>query len=191
MKFDRRKQMIKVGEDEFIIQSLFPVDFLAESSWPFHFYQNKALIEQKEDDIHWGLKPKSVKKQEAVVKYAIKKGVVSPALSDEKLNEVFLNDFKRGFLVGCLFILTYGMEGDFTTDGKKLFYRGESREIDPDKLYEIYLKSKMQGGAEPWALMFGPSEIPEGYNPKRYDFNNLVFTTGLLKDTELRAAANA
>jgi hypothetical protein len=190
MSVERRKQVINFEDKEYIIQSLFPIDFLSESSWPFHFYQNKSKVEQIEDEIEWKIKPKALLSQEGVIKAALEKGIVEPKLTKEEIKEIIESDFKRGFFIGCLFVLTYSMEKEFTTDGQKLFYRGENRIIDEDKIFEIYLKSKMQGGIEPWTIMHGLDSIPEGYNPRRYDFNNLILITGIQKEAELKKEAS-
>jgi hypothetical protein len=179
MQTVRKETTISIVGMEFKLQSLVPADFLGEDCWPFHFYSIRGEpVASKEWEWDGGIKPKWALEADARVRKILSLGIVSPKLSTAEL--VLMAQKKeyealRQLLIGALFVLSYGVAAE-----------GEVRELSRLHLEEIGIKSRMLA-LEPWEIMFGESDLPEGLNPRRYDFNTIVLMVMFERDNALRS----
>jgi hypothetical protein len=192
-KPERRRLRVGWEGVNYLLQQLFPADFLDETTWPFFFYHVRGEKIEKDNATVWKLKEKKIIEQEEKSKSLqwslLEKGIVEPKLSDAELEKIFENETTRNFLVGCLFLAAYYSEIDVKFSDAGIAFNDEPREISREQLEKIYLDSKARNGCEPWAIMFGPEGPAEGFNPRRHNFNQLVFRVGW--EMELAAIEDA
>ena len=172
----RRTEKIKIGEQIFKLQSLVPADFLSSDGWPFQFFTITG--EKPANQRKWiedgGPKPKWLLEQEARVKKIMDQGVIDPKLTDEDLDALHANESVRNLLVGAIFAISYGLD----------LNASEPRELSRAHLEEIGIKARMLS-RDPWEIVYGDDYLPEGLNPKRHDFNNMVLMVGFERDKKL------
>jgi hypothetical protein len=181
MEFKRQEIEIILAGTGYRLIGLVPADFLSEECWPFRYYHLKDEEDRDENAWNWkgGIKPKWLLEAEARIRKVLALGVVTPKLAandlvslcqDEKLVAL------RNLLFGVIFSLSYGI-----IDAEK--YKTESV-LDRNHLIEIGIKAR-ELGREPWEIMFGMDGLPEGFNPRRHDFNTLTLRVMFERDSEL------
>ena len=182
MEFKRKTSKINLAGTSYIIRELVPADFLGEDCWPLKYYHLKG-----EDDLpenpwsKWevGIKPRWMLEAEARIRKIIAFGIASPEFSPNEIVGLCQDDKMAGaknLLVGMIFSLSYGI-----TDVEQ--YAKESS-VSRKHLIEIGIKAR-ELCREPWEIMFGTDGLPEGFNPKRYDFNTLVLSVMFERDSEI------
>ena len=208
MQITRRLKRIKVGERLFIIQQLFPADFMGQDSWPWNIFRvkDKATESQEEpqEDLYaYGRKPKSQIEQERSeedVKYqAISMGIVSPRVirTDEPWAEgtiyywqIFEDKALHNRIMLELYLLAYELNEvglDLNKIGHALAIQSViSEDVSRVHLEWLYVKAK-NSSQEPYALFTDAQNAkPELYHPRRYNFNQTVLVVG--KEAERRVA---
>jgi hypothetical protein len=147
-----------------------PADFLSEECWPFRYYHLKD--EPGSEDAAWkwegGIKPKWMLEAEGRIRKVLALGVTEPKIAPNDLVSICQDKELlplRNLLFGVIFSLSYGI-----TDPEK--YKLQCV-LDRNHLIEIGIKAR-ELKREPWEIMFGAEGLPEGFNPKRCDFNTIV-----------------
>jgi len=178
MKFVPRK--IKHEGKTWTIKSIAPADFMSLSYWPFSFYRlpdDKAVKKVPEIKREWKLKPTPMlsleDKLEASVKHALTIGL--SLKSDTEYNEIKENKILHDSALFEIYALTY----ELTAIEK---YFSPFKFINRDFAEGLASKSKALR-VEPFSFLKDVSrEIPELYNPKRYDFNWFILGIGWDKE---------
>ena len=177
--FKRKEIDITLAGTCYRLRGLVPADFLGEDCWPFRFYRLKdAHVHECEWNWEGGIKPKWMLKAEERVRKILSCGVVSPKIEPNDLVSLCQDKSMKALkdlLVGIIFMLSYGAfdPAVFT----------EESILDRNHLTEIGIKAR-ELCREPWEIMFGASGLPEGFNPKRYDFNTIVLSVMIERDAE-------
>jgi len=158
------------------VKALFPVDFIEQSYWPFAYYKLKdeqAYKRSSEVKREWNLKPKDqideLTKLNNAKKYAIEIG--AGIANDDEWLEIEKNKDLFDMLLSQIYALTYGLSAL-----EKYFV--PEKVISKDFAELLAIKAKALN-VEPYSFMADISkELPELYNPKRYDFNFFILGVG-------------
>jgi hypothetical protein len=172
----RAKRIIKYADKTWTVSSLVPADFLECSFWPFSYYRLpednlvKSAIEVKRD---WNLKPKNKISDEAKLEQAIRQAfMVGLGINFDKDFEAIKSDQTLyNILLFEIYSLTYRLK-----PVDKILVPFEL--ISRDFAEALAIKAKAIN-LEPFSLISDLSrELPELYNPKRYDFNWFILGVG-------------
>jgi hypothetical protein len=181
MDFKRAETKIILAGTEYHIRGLVPADFLSEECWPFRYYRLKDEPTSEESAWKWeeGIKPRWLLEAEARMRKVIALGIVSPKFEPNELVSI-CQDAKltqvRNLLFGLIFGLSYGIDAVEN-------YR-ENSILDRGHLVEIGIKSR-ELKREPWEIVYGHDDLPEGFNPRRHDFNTMVLKVMFERDGEM------
>jgi hypothetical protein len=172
---NRVQKKIKYLDRTWNLSSIVPADFICLSFWPFSFYRlsEEQVFKKQEIKRDWKLKPKSAitdeEKLSRSIKHVFKIGL--GINSDSEYKEIKKDETLYSILLAEIYAISYQL-----TSEEKLFIPFEfySREF----CEMLAIKSKALH-VEPFSFLKDISkEKPELFNPKRYDFNWLVLSTG-------------
>ena len=170
MEFKRQDIRIELAGTGYRLIGLVPADFLGEECWPFRYYHLSDDPEKEENSWAWkgGIKPKWMLEAEGRIRKVLALGVQEPVIAPNDLVSICQDEKLlplRDLLFGIIFSLSYGI-----TDIEK--YKKQCI-LNRNHLIEIGIKAR-ELKREPWEIMFGNDGLPEGFNPKRCDFNTIV-----------------
>ena len=181
MEFKRQEIEIILAGTGYRLIGLVPADFLGEECWPFRYYHLKDEPTMEENGWSWkgGIKPKWMLEAEGRIRKVIALGVQEPKIAPNDLVSICQDEALlplRNLLFGVIFSLSYGI-----VDPEK--YK-QMCVLDRGHLTEIGIKAR-ELKREPWEIMFGTEGLPEGFNPKRHDFNTIVLRVMFEHDNDL------
>lgn len=191
----RKTKNVKIGARIFKLQSLFPADFLGDKFWPFAFFRTPEDVKQTPPapEYDWKLKPKSMLDFEADMQTVTQRAIeiggslrfgerFEIAKEESFSKDVFTT--KKSVLLSEIYALTYGLDTAQKLLAPFMFVRREWAEM-------IYFKAKFYA-CEPFDLIADcKKELPELYNPRRYDFNLFVLGCGWEKERREMEKAQA
>lgn len=181
---------IKYGRKVLHIHKISPFDFMTKTFWPFSYY---VLIEDKlkkdksfEIKREWKLKPKEMDSDEKKINDAVVYAFELSAGINKAEHDTLKNDNKvfYNYILGEIYAQAYDLDS-----AQKLI--NPQIEISREFAEALAIKCKFLN-IEPYSLIANINqEKPELYNPKRYDFNWIILSTGWDKERREQEKLNA